>query len=444
MEKRDLSWIVYTLLILIIFRHIVEIIKNLINIPLAIDSSTIIMNICVGVVMIVSLALILNKKALGVYLFICLQLFSAVYNSFVTGDAFIHIGVAVFMCVFMFLILQIREKGVSAWSIIFKKKNKSILRETKETDNIESKNDDTSIDTISEKQEMSVDRMSLNVISEVVRETNTDEKEDIQSLESKTRCAIPNLSFISWLKRTIVGQIKNVYFLWFVAIILIFCGIWYLFVQEKHLGNKVYLDYVKDEAILHADRKCKYLKSAEYIDTAQLNICFDLYCTECISNTIAEEIDSVIERNQIKLNQQKEKENIKKVSVLEESHFRIERTNLYNYLCKEYDMGSFDDYLVQLDSQQKRRKLYDEVLKHKLPLLSYEVYEAMLGYGKYKSLYWIYSVLNKKNYYAGTFEDFKASLIVEDDRDMYFEKLNICIGNIVSKEHFNSLISIKD
>ena len=61
------------------------------------------------------------KQKFGIYLFGGLQILSVTLNSIMNGDFFIHFGVAILMCGLLFLILQIREQGVSAWKIIMNK-----------------------------------------------------------------------------------------------------------------------------------------------------------------------------------------------------------------------------------------------------------------------------------------------------------------------------------
>lgn len=117
MNEKKISWIVTLILALIIVRHVIEIITNLIRLNMAEDSFTLIANILLSVGMITALAFILQKKKTGVYLFFCLQLLIAVFNSIIGGDA-VHLFVAILMCGIMYLILQIRENGVSAWKII--------------------------------------------------------------------------------------------------------------------------------------------------------------------------------------------------------------------------------------------------------------------------------------------------------------------------------------
>ena len=120
MENKKISWIVYLLLSLIILRHTTAIITNLINLRMYDDGTEIIMNIGLSLVMIAALVLMLRKNIWGIYLFVCIQVLSSVFNSIMKGDALIHFGVAALMCLIMFLLLQIRENGISAWKVITK------------------------------------------------------------------------------------------------------------------------------------------------------------------------------------------------------------------------------------------------------------------------------------------------------------------------------------
>lgn len=87
-------------------------------------------NLSLSVLVIISLSLIMMKKKSGVYLFVALQLVSIVFNSIMDSDPITHLLVALVMCVVMFLILQIRKDGISAWKVIMNKEANSDERTT--------------------------------------------------------------------------------------------------------------------------------------------------------------------------------------------------------------------------------------------------------------------------------------------------------------------------
>ena len=57
---------------------------------------------------------------------------------------------------------------------------------------------------------------------------------------------------------------------------------------------------------------------------------------------------------------------------------------------------------------------------------------------------WIYAVLKDNHYNIGSFEVFLSTLSMKEDRKWCFEKLNICLNHIVSKEQFEKLIDITE
>ena len=87
-------------------------------------------NLSLSVLVIISLALIMMQKKNGVYLFVALQLVSIVFNTIMDSDPINHILVALVMCGVMFLILQIRKDGISAWKVIMNKEVNSDERTT--------------------------------------------------------------------------------------------------------------------------------------------------------------------------------------------------------------------------------------------------------------------------------------------------------------------------
>lgn len=105
-------------------------INNIIVFSLLNDIFFLGVNLSLSVLVIISLALIMMQKKSGVYLFVALQLVSIVFNSIIDSDPINHILVALVMCGVMFLILQIRKDGISAWKVIMNKEGNSDERTT--------------------------------------------------------------------------------------------------------------------------------------------------------------------------------------------------------------------------------------------------------------------------------------------------------------------------
>lgn len=130
-KKGEINDIIYVIFVLSIIRHVMAIFNNIIMaFALMNDTFSLWFNILLSILMITSLLLIMNKKKMGVYLFVTLQLLSVVFNSIIDSDPLTHIIPAVFMCGLLFLVLQLRKNGISAWKVIMNKADKSDERTT--------------------------------------------------------------------------------------------------------------------------------------------------------------------------------------------------------------------------------------------------------------------------------------------------------------------------
>lgn len=129
-KRGEINIIIYVIFVLIIIRHAMAIINNIMAFALMNDTFSLWLNIVLSIFMITSLLLLMNKNKMGVYLFATLQLLSVVFNSIIDSDPLSHIIPAVFMCGLLFLVLQLRKNGVSAWKVIMNKTDKSDERTT--------------------------------------------------------------------------------------------------------------------------------------------------------------------------------------------------------------------------------------------------------------------------------------------------------------------------
>ena len=129
-NKKEINIIVQIILGLIIARHAMSMINNIMVFSLLNDIFFLGVNLSLSVLVIISLSLIMMKKKSGVYLFVALQLVSIVFNSIMDSDPITHLLVALVMCGVMFLILQIRKDGISAWKVIMNKEVNSDERTT--------------------------------------------------------------------------------------------------------------------------------------------------------------------------------------------------------------------------------------------------------------------------------------------------------------------------
>ena len=123
-KKHEISLIVQILLLMVIVRHGISIVMNLLYLFTLYNTLAPYFNIAMSSVMIYNMILLLQKKALGFYLFVTVQLISVSLHSMIDNDLAFHFLVAALMCGVMFLLLQIRTNGVSAWKVIMSDENK--------------------------------------------------------------------------------------------------------------------------------------------------------------------------------------------------------------------------------------------------------------------------------------------------------------------------------
>ena len=123
-KKHEISLIVQILLLMVIVRHGISIVMNLLYLFTLYDTLAPYFNIAMSSVMIYNMILLLQKKALGFYLFVTVQLISVSLHTMIDNDLAFHSLVAALMCGVMFLLLQIRTNGVSAWKVIMSDENK--------------------------------------------------------------------------------------------------------------------------------------------------------------------------------------------------------------------------------------------------------------------------------------------------------------------------------
>ena len=123
-KKHEISLIVQILLLMVIVRHGISIVMNLLYLFTLYDTLAPYFNIAMSSVMIYNMILLLQKKALGFYLFVTVQLISVSLRTMIDNDLAFHFLVAALMCGVMFLLLQIRTNGVSAWKVIMSDDNK--------------------------------------------------------------------------------------------------------------------------------------------------------------------------------------------------------------------------------------------------------------------------------------------------------------------------------
>ncbi len=132
-KKHEISLIVQIALLMVIVRHGISIVTNLFYLTYLYDTLAPYFNIAISSVMIYNMILLLQKKSLGVYLFVTVQFISVSLHTMIDNDIALHTFVAFLTCGVMFLLLQIRTDGVSAWKVITSDEKKEKV-ESKDSD----------------------------------------------------------------------------------------------------------------------------------------------------------------------------------------------------------------------------------------------------------------------------------------------------------------------
>lgn len=118
----EFSFWVYLIFVLWIFGNLANMFKDIMILAQTGEMTLFIISLLFHVMMMIILCLLLFAKKIAMYLFFIMQVFPVVVNSIIYGDLFLYFFVAVIRCVIMYLILQIKHNGVSAWKVIMSKK----------------------------------------------------------------------------------------------------------------------------------------------------------------------------------------------------------------------------------------------------------------------------------------------------------------------------------
>ena len=112
----------------------------------------------------------------------------------------------------------------------------------------------------------------------------------------------------------------------------------------KRMGDNVYVDAF---SILHVDRNCKNIavfRGAKPVTMLSLTEIvrtdWKYICPECTSNKDYEAIVSLAERHEMAIDNKR---------------------RLYDELSREYDLGTFEQFSIDVNDDGKRRKLYDAI-----------------------------------------------------------------------------------
>lgn len=213
------------------------------------------------------------------------------------------------------------------------------------------------------------------------------------------------------------------------VVIIAICGV---FVSCKHgMGNYVYVDGC---STLHVDKDCKGV--AVFRGSTPLRVFvketisskdWHSICSKCVSNKDYETIEYISKRNQ---------------------HADANKRSLYNSLRREYDMGTFEQFLVDIENDDKRHKLYDAI-KDEYGYSSYNAFSLYLkGYNISSTgqgnddRRWLYERMRQAGVNTGSYDEFTASLNDKEDRDWYYQK-SIELGfDVGSADEFAEMMGI--
>lgn len=162
---------------------------------------------------------------------------------------------------------------------------------------------------------------------------------------------------------------------------------------NKQSGEFVYID---SRNRLHTDKNCnaihekgehgkEYYLNVDFIDKNVLSrYDFKTYCNLCVEDKHVEELDHISATNTIKrllkesyYSKWETEKGIYNVHPHKLEGFIEEYPNakfieinynkptwlrtLYNKLCDEYEMPDYEDFVVDIQNEQKRRKIYDAI-----------------------------------------------------------------------------------
>ena len=121
-KKTSLNGLIYLAGIMVIIRHVVQIVTNIMLLSIGYDPA-VIYNIAIGIIIIPLIVLILMQKKYALYAFFALQVINAIVISYLTCDWAVHLSVTAIICAVVAAALCLKHDGVSAWKAILGKKD---------------------------------------------------------------------------------------------------------------------------------------------------------------------------------------------------------------------------------------------------------------------------------------------------------------------------------
>lgn len=331
---------------------------------------------------IISLAFLLLAKKWAFYLWVGYLIAVSIINGYLNNNDYSTFAIlAVIKLVLMFLFLQIRKDGVSAWSNIF---NKKIVDATKDNvnapqvteDHIESEtslvenNNDCGVIKTEAEEVLDIEEhdngntpsnesyiSSENGTIQIEENIKPTGKEPANETSDKT----PVLTQLDFSKKVIIGK----WWIYPLIIIATLAIVWLVVCtthrpSEPELGKYVYVD---ECSILHVSRKCD--KIAVFHDARPVSVYsineitkrdWGQICSNCISDNDYEKLRELLISN-------------------ENRHW------LYKTLVNEgCNMGDFSEFIHRIESQEDRKWCYDKMVSLGYVLPSYEKYAIQMGF----------------------------------------------------------------
>lgn len=384
---------------------------------------------------IVVLCFILAAKRWAIFAWVGYIVAIVLVNGYYDSDFLPYAFVGALKLVFLFLLLQIKKDGVSAWSIIFHKKKTDATNDDvsapkateghieSETFAVGNDNDDCTIKTEAEENTDIETHNNGNTSpseSYLSSENETSQIDgDIKPIEEEPANEIsdntPAITKLDGSKKVKIGK-WWIYPLIVIATLAIVWSVVWISNRpsEPELGKYVYVD---EYSILHVNRNCD--KIAVYHGAKPVRVYtlreiesgkWDQVCSVCISDNTYETI----------------------------SHFIVGNDNtrfLYNTLVEDnYDVPNYEHFLIDIQDTIKQRELHTNMGKDGYMLPRFEFFIANLGlipgqsplkmvnYEK-SNARMLWDELSKEYNDVGTFEEFSTYIMDESNRRTLYHAL---------------------
>jgi len=323
---------------------------------------------------IISLAFLLLAKKWALYLWVGYLIAVSIINGYLNNNDYSTFAiVAVIKLILMFLFLQIRKDGVSAWSIIFNKKtvdadddvNTPQVTEDhieSETSHVVNSNDSDTIKTEAEDvldiEEHNNGNTSSNESYNSSKNGNIQIEENIKPTEeepaNETSDKTLVITELDGSKKVIIGKWWIYPLIIIATLAIVWLVVWITHRPcEPELGKYVYVDAYD---ILHVDRNCKKIATIHGSTPISVYLLEDLpvntwkhLCADCVGERYYETI-------------------IKNNNLLSFKKSKSKRDELYYNLIKsdkvtEAEIGTLIQFKEFISDESQARKFHSNLIK---------------------------------------------------------------------------------